>query len=326
VETADEQYMCFFKISAAERFFFFMPCVALALTAAVAFAAENEEDWLPVRQPVARERTSLIQSLLTWSNPDGDKENDTENGDEEKDEPLESDRPDFTDSSTTVGCQRLQIEGGYSYTQAIGGDPKHDAHDLPELLIRYGVAERLELRLAWNEGIVFDRYADRATGRVVARNGGTDLYAGFKYALSKQDQWRPQSAMVVSVSAPVGSPFQSSRQVDTLINYLYSWEFTKKLSLNFSSGNLGTAESGDRFSQFSQSASIEYELTEKLHIYNEWFALFRRDSSDNHPQHYYDAGLTYLVTPNFQLDWRAGLGLNEASDGFFTGCGLTIRK
>ena len=111
-----------------------------------------------------------------------------------------------------------------------------------------------------------------------------------------------------------------------MIKYLYSWECTKKLSLNCMTGNLWTAESGDRFSQFFQSASVDYELTEKLHVFNEWFAFFRRDSSDNRPQHYYDAGLTYLVTPNFQLDWRAGLGLNGASDGFFTGCGLTIRR
>jgi hypothetical protein len=67
-------------------------------------------------------------------------------------------------------------------------------------------------------------------------------------------------------------------------------------------------------------------LTEKLHTFNECFAFFRRDFSDNRPQYYYDSGWTFLVTPNFQLDWRAGLGLNDAADGFFTGCGLTIRK
>ena len=244
-----------------------------------------------------------------------------------KEEPLESDRPDFTESSTTVGYRRLQIESGYTYTQAIAGDPTHDAHDLPELLVRYGVAERLELRVAWDEGMVFDRCTDRNSGRVVTdrreHRRGVRLQvcvdqAGQMAAANGHDYFRygPDRA----------APGQSSGQVDVLVNYLYSWEFTKKLSLNCSTGNLWTAESGDRFSQFFQSASVEYELTEKLHVFNEWYAFFRRDSSDNRPQHYYDAGLTYLVTPNFQLDWRAGLGLNAAADGFFTGCGLTIRR
>jgi hypothetical protein len=319
------------NIPIAMRFFLSVAGVALALIAAGAFAAEDE-NWLLAGRPVVRERGSLLRGLLTWPKDEGDKEKeggenkDEGNNDEQKEEPLESDRPDFTDSSTTIGYQRIQIESGYTYTQAIAGDPAHDAHDLPELLVRYGVAERLELRFAWDEGMVFDRYTDRNSGRVVSENGSTDLDVGFKYALRKQDKWRPQSAIIVSVSAPVGSPAQSSRQVDPLVNYLYSWEFTKKLSLNCSTGCLWTAESGDHFSRFSQSASAEYELTEKLHVFNEWFAFFRRDSSDSRPQHYYDAGLTYLVTPNFQLDWRAGLGLNDAADGFFTGCGLTIRR
>ena len=162
-----------------------------------------------------------MQGLLTWPKNEGDKEKEGEenkdegNNDEEKEEPLESDRPDFTDSRTTVGYQRFQIESGYTYTHAIAGDPTHNAHDLPELLVRYGVAERLELRVAWDEGMVFDRYTDRNSGHVITENGSTDLEFGFKYAISKQDKWRPQSAIIVSVSAPVGAPAQSSRQVDS---------------------------------------------------------------------------------------------------------------
>ena len=303
----------------------FILCNAVGAGALAAENSTNLENSLLPEKTAASQGSSILARLLNW--PEKEKQADGEGEDEEaKEKPLESDRPDFTDSSTTVGYRRLQIESGYKYTQAIAGDPTHNAHDLPELLVRYGVAERLELRLAWDEGMVFDRYMDRNLGRVVTDNGSTDLDAGFKYAISKQDKWRPQSAITVSVSAPVGSPAQSSRQVDAFVNCLYSWELTKKLSLNCSTGNLWTAELGDHFSRFSQSASVEYELTEKLHVFNEWFAFFRRDSSDNRPQHYYDAGLTYLVTPNFQLDWRAGLGLNNAADGFFTGCGLTVRR
>ena len=319
------------QILAAMRLCLSVAGVMLALVATRTLAAEDAP-WLLAARPAAGERGSLLRGLLTWPKEEGDKDKegdankDEANHDEEKEEPLESDRPDFTDSSTTVGFRRLQIESGYTFTHAIAGDPTHDAHDLPELLVRYGVAERLELRVAWDEGMVFDRYLDRHSGRVVTENGSTDVDFGFKYALSKQDKWRPQSAIIVSLSAPVGAPGLSSQQVDPFVNYLYSWDLTKKLSLNCSTGGLWTAESGDHFSRFSQSASVEYELTKKLHVFNEWFAFFRCDASDNRPQHYYDAGLTYLLTPNFQLDWRAGLGLNDASDGFFTGCGLTIRR
>ena len=301
-------------------------------------AAENSTDSekLPLlEEPIVFRNCPVVTRFLTW--PDKKKQADEagekdkeDNGageeNEEKEKPLESDRPDFTDSSTTVGYRRLQIESGYKYTQAVGGDTAHNAHDLPELLVRYGVAERLELRVAWDEGMVFDRFTDRRTGRLIAESGSTDMEFGFKYALTEQDKWRPQSAIAASVTAPVGSVELSSRQADALVNYLYSWDITKKLSLNCSTACWWTAESGDHFSQFLQAASVEYEITEELHVFNEWAAFLRRDFSDNRPQIYYDAGFTYLVTPNFQLDWSAGVGLSDAADGFFTGCGLTIRK
>jgi hypothetical protein len=317
----------------------------LALTAVGASAAENDNR-LAANLPAARAQGSLLHRLLTWPKKEdtdekadgndsaektdkdkgGNKEEQHDEEEKDKEEPLESDRPDFTESSTTVGYRRLQIESGYTFTQAIAGDPSHNSHDLPELLVRYGLAERLELRVAWDEGIVFDRYIDRTSGRVVTESGSSDMDFGFKYAISRQDKWRPQMAVIVSVSAPVGAPSQSSRQVDPRVDYLYSWEFTKKLSLNCSTGNQWTAESGDHYSLFFQSASVEYELTKKLHMFNEWYVLLRRDFADNRPQHYYDGGFTYLVTPNFQLDWRAGVGLSNAADGFFTGCGFVIRR
>jgi hypothetical protein len=270
---------------------------------------------------------SLLQRLLTWpeKEKETDKEGDKEGGQEEEEEPLESDRPDFTECSTTVGYRRLQIESGYTFTHGIGGDPTDNKHDLPELLLRYGVAERLELRLAWDEGMVFESQRDRNTGRLVTQAGSTDLQFGLKYALTQQDHWRPQSAIIVAATAPVGSPFQTSRQVDVYVNYCYSWEFNKKASLNCSTGNLWTAAPGDRYSEFFQSGSLDYELTKKLHAYNEWYVLLPSGSNDNRPQHYDDAGLTYLVTPNFQLDWRVGVGLSPAADRFFTGFGFAWR-
>jgi len=83
---------------------------------------------------------------------------------------------------------------------------------------------------------------------------------------------------------------------------------------------------GDGLSIFHQSASVEYELTERIHIYNEWFALFRCDSATTarNTTSMADA----LISSHRTSSWtgRAGFGLNDASDGFFTGCGLTIRR
>jgi hypothetical protein len=266
----------------------------------------------------------FLARLLKWPNGADDGKEDGEMAGEES--PLESDRPNFTESSATVGLGRFQIEGGYAYTRSERGPDATDTHDLPELLLRCGVAERLELRLAWNRGMVFDHRTDRASGRVENESGGTDLELGFKYALSRQRGWRPRSALLAACTAPAGSYAFSSRQVDARVDLLYGWECTEKLSLNCSTGNTWTGEPADRIGSFAQSASVDYELTERLRSFNEWYVLLRYNSDDERPRHYYDGGLTYLVTPNLQLDWRAGCGLSPASDRFFTGFGLTIRR
>ena len=50
---------------------------------------------------------ALLHRLLTW--PEPQEKADDDNGGPPKEEPLESDRPDFTDSPKTVGRGRLQI-------------------------------------------------------------------------------------------------------------------------------------------------------------------------------------------------------------------------
>jgi hypothetical protein len=301
-----------------------LACCCLAIAAFLAVG-------LPGTDVFAAEQKPILTWLFTWSDKQPDKEDadegeQKEQQEETKEEPLESDRPDFTESSTTVGRKRLQIESGYRFTQAKDGDRGDNSHDLPELLVRYGVAERLEVRVAWDEGMVFERNTNPSSGRTVTSDGSTDLSFGFKYAISKQKDWFPRTAVIAAVTAPMGSATQGSRQVDAQVNFCYSWEFTKKLSLSCSTGNECTREMEDHFTRFFHSMSIDYELMEKLHAFNEWSVFCRINANDNHPQHYYDGGFTYLVTPNFQLDWSAGVGLSAVSDGFFTGCGLTIRR
>ncbi len=186
----------------------FAAAIFLVLSAAAAGASADDEDqWLRVARPAADQSGWLLRGLLTWPKDQGDKEKenqggekkDDQNKDEEKEEPLESDRPDFTDSSTTVGLHRFQIESGYTYTHGEPGDPRADVHDLPEMLLRYGVAERLELRLAWDEGMVFSRTTNRA-GRVITEDGSTNLAMGFKYAMTKQP-----------VASPIGDQRRNHR-------------------------------------------------------------------------------------------------------------------
>jgi hypothetical protein len=69
-------------------------------------------------------------------------------------EPLVTDRPDFTESSSAVGSGVVQLESGLTYADFRGG---FDITTFPEILARWGVHEKLELRFllptyAWESG------------------------------------------------------------------------------------------------------------------------------------------------------------------------------
>ena len=203
-------------------------------TDASAANVNYSEDSLNFGKEAAAKSRSVLHRLLNWADEkkDGDDEKNSEEEAEEKDEDSEkeliSDRPSFTEGSSPVGYKNLQIEGGYTYTQAADGIKGHDTHDLPEFLMRYGLAERLELRVIW-EGVVFDSVSNHSTGRVATDTGITDVDIGFKYGVTKQRDWLPETALIVSVSVPSGSRSQSSYQVDAEVVFAYGWDITKRL-------------------------------------------------------------------------------------------------
>ena len=123
-------------MSKARRPLFVAAILLFVAAEAAVLAAENSTDPEDSRLPgpPTTSRGSFIMGrLLTWPDKENEAAGDRED-EEANEEPLESDRPDFTESSATVGFRRLQIESGYTFTHAIAGDPTHDAHDLPELL------------------------------------------------------------------------------------------------------------------------------------------------------------------------------------------------
>ena len=97
------------------------------------------------------------------------------------------------------------------------------------------------------------------------------------------------------------------------------------LTTAFDRGTAALAPIGDAYEQYSQSLIGFFSATDKLTLWYEWYVLARTNSATKLPQHFMDGGLLYLLTPNIQLDLRAGFGLNDSSTDFFTGAGLSFR-
>jgi hypothetical protein len=239
-------------------------------------------------------------------------------------EPLVTDRPDFTEASSTVGYGVMQLEGGYTFFYDDEGDDRTYSHSFPETLLRVGLlAEWLEFRVDWNYA---DEHSD-ISGVTDTISGAEDLGLGFKIALTPQECLLPETAIILQMTVPTGSSEFSADEVLPGFNYLYGWDITDEWSTGCSTGLSATTddETADSYMEFSQSWTVGRSWTDRLSSYTEWFVLAPTSADTNRAENYFNGGFTYLVSDDMQWDIRAGVGLNEAADDFFAGTGLSLR-
>jgi hypothetical protein len=237
--------------------------------------------------------------------------------------PLASDRPDFTEASSTVGRGITQIEMGY--TRFFDDTPAERtlSHSFPEILLRQGIGrDWLELRVGWTYNS-----QSQALGAISGTaHGADDLYLGAKLALTPQQSWLPEMALVPQMTVPVGGPFSAQRVLPG-INWLYGWDINEQYAFGGSTQyNLSVDEfTRSLHGEFAQSFTIGRSWTERLHSYVEWFLLTPVGADSEGTEHYFDGGLTYLLTENLQLDIRIGKGVSADATDYFTGAGVVIR-
>ena len=280
------------------------------------------------------------RTLLRWSNQ-------TDDGPPErfgkfKDEILVTDRPDFTEASTTVGRGAVQLEFGYTYEYDNEHGTRLTGHSVGEPLLRIGMlADWFELRIGAN--YLFERADEGAT--IEDLDAFEDLYLGLKLALTEQEGILPEMALIPQMTVPTGSPFTAG-QVQAGVNWVYSWELTDSVSIAGST-QINRSRSGspefrgvpdsalfaqvgmgqEFFMEFAQSMTAVVSLTEKLGSYFEWFAFvpIGADEPQVASEQFFNGGFAYLVTNNLQLDIRAGVGLNDSANDLFAGAGASVR-
>ncbi len=256
-------------------------------------------------------------TLFQWSEGTGC------SGGPQLDQPLVTDRPNFTSTSVTVGKGVTQIEFGYTYLDSKAGGLDVRYQSFGEFLFRQGIlVDWLEFRIDFSP-------LQQSTEAGTFQNttfGTQDLDLALQFALTPQTGLLPEMAIIVSMSVPTGSPAFTSNQVDPGIDWIYSWNLNDFLSIDASTQGYRTVDnSGQSYLEFAQSCSVGYTLSKKLGAFTEWFALIPSGATTAQTQHYFDAGFTYLINNNLQLDVSAGVGLNDAADGYFMGAGCSIR-
>jgi len=241
-------------------------------------------------------------------------------------ERIETERHDFTQSAVTVGRHVVQLESGYSYFYKDSDGEIESSHTGPEMLLRFGLSEDIEVRLRWN-------YAWQLNDIGPDESGSEDLRYSIKLQMTRQTEGGllPTSALEMRGTAPTAGETYSTGRVEFSWDYIYQWELTESLTFAGSTG-YGTngfgdfglvAESpaDDRFSVLTQSAVFGLELSEMNTVYVEWYGIYSEGLEDEYVVSVWNIGIDHYVNDGFVLDVRAGVGLSRDSDDFFTGVG-----
>jgi hypothetical protein len=231
---------------------------------------------------------------------------------------LVTDRPDATEASSTVGKGILQFETGGFYETFEENNIKLEDYTFNTMLIRYGLLDNLELRLGWNfvEGVT------TVNGNKLdnVMSGLSPLLLGMKIDIAEENGAMPEIAIIGHVF-PVFSASTDYRPEYTGIDFRLSLSHT--LNDNSSLGyNIG-AQWGDDSLEAAAIYTIAYghSITSKFGMYAELYGDLPEDSSANH---YWDAGVTYLVNNDLQLDAYFGTSITKGQD-LLLGLGLSYR-
>lgn len=236
---------------------------------------------------------------------------------------IETDRDSFTPATSVVGRSRLVVESAYSFLDNRG---VKETHSFPELLMRYGITDRIEVRLGWNYEV--GGAGNSATGvdasdeDVTGRNGlirEHNLAYGLKVLIAEQNTWRPRVSAILQGFTPTGGPETATQMVATLAA---GWELPNRWRFDTAIRYGTDSEEGDHFNDWAPSVVLKMPFAEKWAAHAEYFALTTTSREVNDTKHYFSPGLHYLVTPDLEVGFRLGWGLNEPASRFFANVGF----
>jgi hypothetical protein len=204
-----------------------------------------------------------------------------------------------------------------------------DGHSLPELLLRYGANDWLELRFGSNyevggeaaavSGTSFGEEHDDRGGEI--ERSSTISY-GIKALLSGQEGWIPESSVIVAGVTPTSG---RETATDVVVTGVWGWTFANDWKWD-SSLRYGTGHAeGDRFNHWAPSTVLKVPVGEAWDVHAEFFS----DCSDGREvdvcKHYFSPGAACMLTENIELGVRLGWGLNDDATKFFSNVGVGWR-
>lgn len=229
-------------------------------------------------------------------------------------EPIATDRPDQTESSSLVPKGYFQLETGLAYEQE---SPLLQNYTYNTSLWKYGLSNNFELRLITEylgsrEALVGSETSDHGLGPIAI---------GSKIALCNEKGWIPEISLISHLTLRfTGKKDYRPSHTAPDFRFAISHGIGERASWGV---NLGAEWDGVSPNATGiYTLALAYSLAENLGMFIETYGFVTEDAPADHR---FDGGFTYLIGNNFQLDTSAGVGLSKVSPDYFLSIGASIR-
>jgi hypothetical protein len=227
----------------------------------------------------------------------------------QKESPIETDRPDVTNSSVVVPQGSFQNENGINFSQRNGGR----ALDGSDSRLRWGVAPCLE--------ILVDIPTYFAALRAPPNSGFTDVVPAIKWQISPFPGKLDLSA-TLGAGLPTGTKAIAGPGVQPYVQFPWSWELGGGWGLSGMLTNFIVPADPVNKLTTQTTFVIEREIGKQAFLFVEYVGDYHTHGG---PGYLINSGGGYRITNTQQIDFHIGIGLNDNAPSYIFGLGYSFR-
>jgi hypothetical protein len=230
---------------------------------------------------------------------------------------LSPDRPDTTESPYTVEKGRYQVEfGSFGFTKDRSDGVKTETWTLGETNFKYGLNDFQDLQ------IIVDPYIHQQSSDGGKSEGFGDIELRLKWNLWGNDGGKTAGALIPHVTVPTQTAASSGEWEGGLI-FPISVTLSDKFDLGYEVeiARNWDDDHNDYDWKLLHSVTLGYSITENLGAFVEYVGV----TGNGRYEATGDAGMTYNITKDLQVDILVAAGISRAADDFTVSQGVTFR-
>jgi hypothetical protein len=234
---------------------------------------------------------------------------------------LSTDRPDKTESAYTVDAGHFQHETDIiSYTFDREGGVTNESYLLGVPNLKVGLTNSTDLQII-PETYVYQR---SRTPRSKSSGFG-DTVVRLKHNLFGNDEGEMALSVMPYIKLPTARGELGNGKVEGGLIVPWGLDFTESIGIGTTTtfDNVRDSDNEGNHFEFSQSGTLGADLTDKIGAYIElWTSLSARERG---PLVTFDAGFTYALCEDTQLDIGLNTGLTDQTDDLNPFLGISQR-